>query len=181
MRMCSDCHPINATTVRYRHPIPRLGDMLDELSGATIFSKIDLKSGYYQIRIQEGDEWKTAFKTKFGLYEWLVMSMRLSKAPTTFMCVMHYVLRHLIDDCVVVYFDDILVFISNLEEHAKHVREVLQVLRNEQLYANMKKCTFGVDKIVFLGFVVSSKGMQVDDTKIDAIKTWPMPEFATSA
>jgi hypothetical protein len=106
--------------------------------------------------MQEGDEWKTAFKTKFGLYEWLVMPMGLSQAPSTFMRVMHYVLRKYIGICVVVYFDDILVFSETLEDHLKHLRDVLQVLRDERLYANMEKCTFGVDKLVFLGFVVSS-------------------------
>ena len=149
--------------------------MLDELSGANFFSKIDLKSCYYQIRIQEGDEWKTAFKTKFGLYEWLVMPMGSSEAPNTLMRVMHYVLRKYIGICVVVYFDDILVFSKSLEDHVTHLRDVLQVLRNEHLYANMEKCIFGVNKHVLLGFVVSSKGVHVDESKIEAVKTWPQP------
>ena len=150
-------------------------DMLDELSGATIFSKIDLKSGYYQIRIQVGDEWKTAFKTKFGFNELLVMPMGSSEAPRTFMRVMNYVFLPYIGEFVVIYFDDILVFSKSLKKHVTHLRTVLQTLRKEQLYANMEKCLFGVDKLVFLGFVVSSKGVHVDESKINVIKTWPQP------
>jgi hypothetical protein len=116
-----------------------------------------------------------AFKTKFGLYEWLVMPIGLSEAPSTFMRVMHYVLRKYIGICVVVYFDDILLFSQSLEDHVMHLRDILQVLRNEHLCANMEKCAFRVDKLVFLGFVVSSKGVHVDETKIDTIKTWPQP------
>ncbi|KAI4387614.1 hypothetical protein MLD38_000034 [Melastoma candidum] len=150
MRM--DSRAINKITVKYRFPIPRLDDMLDELHGMQMFSKVDLQSGYHKIRMKESDEWKTAFKTKYGLYKWLVMrtSTRL----------MTHVLRPFMGKFVVAYFDDILIYSCSLDEHDEHLRTVFRTLREVKQYGNLKKCEFFLPSVIFLGFVVYAEGIK---------------------
>ncbi|KAL3598371.1 hypothetical protein D5086_006289 [Populus alba] len=166
-------------TVKYRFLYPDLMILLDELHGAALFSKVDLMSGYHQIRMKEGDEWKTAFKTKQGLYEWMVMPFGLSNAPSTFMRLMNHVLRKYIGLFVVVYFDDILVYSKTFDDHVKHLRVVFETLQDSKLYGKLTKCYFCKESVVFLGYIISSRGVRVDEEKIEAIRDWPKPASIT--
>ncbi|XP_056850592.1 uncharacterized protein LOC108827423 [Raphanus sativus] len=179
LRLCIDYRGLNKVTIKNKYPLPRIDELLDQLQGASWFSKIDLASGYHQIAIAEGDVRKTAFRTRYGHYEFVVMPFGLTNAPAAFMKLMNDVFREHLDKCVIVFIDDILIYSRSREEHAEHLRIVLGKLREHQLFAKLSKCSFWQRKIGFLGHVVSEEGVAVDPEKIKAISEWPTPKSAT--
>ena len=162
-----------------KYSLPRIDDLFDQLQGARCFSKINLRSGYHHLRIRSGDVPKNSFQTRYGHYEFLVISFGLTNAPAAFMDLMNWVFRPFLDRFVIVFIDDILVYPRSEEEHAMHLRYVLQTLREHQLYAKFLKCEFWLDQVIFLGHVVSKDGIHVDPKKIEAVIDWPRPTTVT--
>ncbi|KAL4017964.1 hypothetical protein IC575_021549 [Cucumis melo] len=175
MRLCIDYRELNKVTVKNRYPLPRIDDLFDQLQGATVFSKIDLRSGYHQLRIRDGDIPKTAFRSRYGHYEFVVMSFGLTNGPAVFMDLMNRVFKDFLDSFVIVFIDDILIYSKTEAEHEEHLHQVLETLRANKLYAKFSKCEFWLRKVTFLGHVVSSEGVSVDPAKIEAVTNWPRP------
>ncbi|KAF5799660.1 putative nucleotidyltransferase, Ribonuclease H [Helianthus annuus] len=178
-RMCIDYRELNKVTVKNRYPLPRIDDLFDQLQGSCYYSKIDLRSGYHQLRVREEDVSKTAFRTRYGHYEFLVMPFGLTNAPAVFMDLMNRVCKPYLDKFVIVFIDDILIYSKSQEEHEQHLRLILELLRKEQLYAKFSKCDFWLREVHFLGHVVNKDGIHVDPSKVDSIRNWLAPHTPT--
>ncbi|XP_050133164.1 uncharacterized protein LOC126609229 [Malus sylvestris] len=179
LRLCIDYRQLNRVTIKNRYPLPRIDDLFDQLKGACVFSKIDLRSRYYQLKIKDEDVHKTAFRTRYGHYEFLVMPFGLTNAPAAFMRLMNEVFQEYLDKFVIVFIDDILVYSKSKSDHIRHLNLVLRKLREHRLYAKFSKCQFWLDQVAFLGHVVSAQGIQVDPQKIAAVENWEQPRTVT--
>ncbi|GJQ89595.1 putative reverse transcriptase domain-containing protein [Tanacetum coccineum] len=168
--MCIDYRELNKLTVKNRYPLPRIDDLFDQLQGSSVYSKIDLRSGYHQLRVREEDIPKTAFRTRYGHYEFQVMPFGLTNAPAVFMDLMNRVCKPYLDKFMIVFIDDILIYSKNKKEHKEHLKQILELLKKEELYAKFSKCEFWIPKVQFLGHVIDSEGIQVDPAKIGSIK-----------
>ena len=170
---------LNQVTVKNYYPLPRIDDLFYQLGGTTVYSKIDLQSSYLQLRIRDDDVLKTAFRTRYGHYEFLVMPFGLTNAPAAFMDLMNRVFQPYLDQFVIVFVDDILLYSRSREEHETHLRTTLQTLRDHRLYAKLSKCEFWLSEVVFSGHVVSAAGIAVDPAKVDAVLRWERPTTPT--
>ena len=175
LRMVVDYQALNEVTIKNKYPLPMINDIFDQLQGAKVFSKIDLRSGYHQLKIREKDIPKTAFTTRYGLYEYTIMSFGLTNAPAYFMSMMNKVFMEFLDKFVVVFIDDILVYSKTEGEHKEHLRLALEKLREHQLYAKFSKCEFWLKEVGFLGHVISGEGIAVDPTKVQFVTEWLAP------
>ncbi|GJT74632.1 putative nucleotidyltransferase, ribonuclease H [Tanacetum coccineum] len=179
-RMCIDYRELNKLTVKNRYPLPRIDDLFDQLQGSSVYSKIDLRSGYHQLRVRDEDIPKTAFRTRYGpITVFQVMPFGLTNAPAVFMDLMNRVCRPYLDKFVIVFIDDILIYSKTKEEHDVHLRLILELLKKEELYAKFSKCDFWLSKVQFLGHVIDSEGIHVDPAKIESIKDWESPKTPT--
>ena len=169
MQLCIDYQALNKVTVKNRYPIPLIADLFDQLGQAKYFSKLDLRSGYHQVRIAEGDEPKTTCVTRYGAFEFLVMPFGLTNAPATFCTLMNNILQPFLDKFVVVYLDDIVIYSNTLEEHVEHLKSVLKVLRENELYVKREKCSFTKLEVNFLGHKIKEGRLMMDRAKIRAI------------
>jgi hypothetical protein len=176
LRLCVDHRQLNKMTFKNKYPLPRINDLFDQVGGAKIFSKLDLRSVYHQVRIKHQDINKTAFRTRYGHYEFVVIPFRLTNALATFMCLMNSIFSQYLDKFIVVFIDDILVYSKTKEEHDEHLRIALQTLRKHKLYAKFDKCDFYQKEILYLGHVISSEGIVVDPENIKSIMEWPVPK-----
>ncbi|GJV54678.1 reverse transcriptase domain-containing protein [Tanacetum coccineum] len=179
MRMCIDYRELNKLTIKNRYPLPRIDDLFDQLQGACCFSKIDLRSGYHQLRVREEDIPKTAFRTRYGHFEFTVMPFGLTNAPAIFMDLMNRVCKPYLDKFVIVFIDDILIYSKSEEEHEVHLKTILDLLEKEKLYAKFSKCEFWLKEVQFLGHVVNRDGIHVDPSKVESVKNWKTPESST--
>ncbi|GKF58003.1 putative reverse transcriptase domain-containing protein, partial [Tanacetum coccineum] len=173
LRMCIDYQELN-------NPLPRIDDLFDQLQGSSVYSKIDLRLGYYQLRVREEDISKTAFRTRYGgHYEFQVMPFGLTNAPAVFMDLMNQVCKPYMDKFVIVFIDDILIYSKNKQEHEEYLKIIFELLKKEELYAKFSKCEFWIPKVQFLGHVIDNKGSHVDPAKIESIKDWASPNTPT--
>ncbi|MFS8007030.1 putative nucleotidyltransferase, Ribonuclease H [Helianthus anomalus] len=178
-KMCIDYRELNKVIVKNRYPLPRIDDLFNQLEGSSYYSKIDLRSGYHQLRVRDEDVSKTAFRTRYGHYEFLVMPFGLTNAPAVFMDLMNRVCKPYLDKFVIVFIDDILIYSKSQEEHEQHLGLILELLRTEQLYAKFSKCDFWLREVHFLGHVVNKDGILVDPSKVDSIRNWPAQRTPT--
>ncbi|KAL2104482.1 hypothetical protein VUR80DRAFT_423 [Thermomyces stellatus] len=176
LRLCVDYRALNKITLKNRYPLPLITEILDRTQGSYYFSKIDIKDAYYRIRIAEGDEWKTAFRTRYGLFEYTVMPFGLTNAPATFQHYISTALSDLLDSCCIVYLDDILIFSKDRDTHTSDLHNVLERLRAAGLYAKPSKCEFYQHQVEFLGYILSPDGVSMDPKRIETVESWPIPQ-----